>query len=74
MVAIVHRIYEGTSHLPVLEHRFFGKTVAEAERIYFAHMKTDSFLRRCVEKGKFADFTCRFTTHLENVPNEELWG
>lgn len=59
MIVIVHRIYEGDSPLPVVEHRFFGQTLAEAERVYRAHQKTDAFLRSCDMQRRFGNISCR---------------
>lgn len=46
---------------PVVEHRFHGKTKAEALAYFQAHMKTDSFLRGCVEKSRWERVPCRAT-------------
>ena len=44
---------------PVVSHVFYGKTKKEAQGYFDAHMGTDSFMRQCVEKGRFADFRCK---------------
>lgn len=53
-------IYEeaaGDSY-PVVQHVFRGKTRAEAMRYYRSHLHTDSFLRGCVERGRWRDVSC----------------
>ena len=46
----------------VLEHRFFGETTQEASSVYRAHLKTDSFLRACVEAQNFRGIPCSTRT------------
>ena len=57
----IHRIYEPEGagfEYPVVEHRFYGKTRAEAVHYYEAHRKTDVFLRDCDDRGKWRQVTC----------------
>ena len=43
---------------PVVEHVFYGRTRAEAERYYGSHLETDEFLRDCVERGRWRQVDC----------------
>lgn len=54
------KVFENESY-PVVEHIFRGKTKKEAEGYFRSHMKTDSFLRDCVNKGEFNGIDCRYT-------------
>lgn len=56
---IVSRIYEGGATYPIVIHIFYGKTPAEAQRYFQAHLKSDSFFRGCTTNQRFSDFTCR---------------
>lgn len=58
MWALHVKIYEKESYA-IVEHVFRGKTKREAEGYYQSHLKTDDFLRACVERGRFRDFDCR---------------
>jgi len=57
---VIHRIYERDigPRRPVVEHRFFGDTRAQAMGVFKAHMTTDSFLRGCQLKQKFGNIDC----------------
>lgn len=44
---------------PVVGHNFYGATQAEAKHYFDSHMKTDSFLRGCVQKSQWKDVSCR---------------
>jgi hypothetical protein len=50
-------IYESKPY-PVLRHEFYGLTQDEAEGYFKAHMGTDEFLRKCVERGDFRGLSC----------------
>jgi hypothetical protein len=58
---LVHQIFEQATNYayPVVEHRFVGKTKAEAQGYHDAHLGTDSFLRGCEQRGRWQDVTCR---------------
>jgi len=43
---------------PVVRHTFFGKTKAEAQGYYNAHMTTDQFMRDCTERGQWDQVIC----------------
>lgn len=45
-------IFESESY-PVVMHVFYGETIEEARGYFKAHMKTDSFLRESVHKGRY---------------------
>jgi hypothetical protein len=51
-------IYERPAYA-VVEHVFRGKTKSEAMGYYESHLKTDSFLRDCVERDRWRDIDCR---------------
>jgi len=60
--AVVHSIYEESigDEYPVVQHTFMGRTRKEAVGYFRAHLKTDSFLRGCSERGQFGDgIRCR---------------
>jgi hypothetical protein len=61
---IVSEIYEALPW-PVVVHVFNGTSPAQAQAFYSAHMKSDSFMRGCVDRGRFADFKCRETHRIE---------
>lgn len=67
---LIHRIYEpegaGLGY-PVVEHMFYGRTPKEAERYFWAHMRTDSFLRACEQGGRFGAIRCVHETRMERV-------
>ena len=48
-------IYEILQNGPkkTLSHTFYGSSAKEAQAIFQAHMKNDSFLKNMVESGKF---------------------
>lgn len=60
-VKLVVDIYEpkgaGTDY-PILRHEFYGKTKAEAEGYFRAHLGTDSFLRGCTQKRHYKSIEC----------------
>jgi hypothetical protein len=60
MWALHVKIYESEvgDAYPVVEHVFRGKTKAEAQGYYESHLKTDTFLRNCVEKSRWRDVNC----------------
>lgn len=62
---IVSEIYETVHTYPIVIHIFQGGTAKQAAAFYKAHMLSDAFLRGCVEKGRFANFTCREEHRLE---------
>jgi len=43
----------------IVRHEFIGRTAKEASRYFESHMKTDSFLRGCVNSGKWESVSCR---------------
>lgn len=43
---------------PVVRHVFYGKTKGEAEGYFKSHMGTDTFLKGCVDRGRFETFDC----------------
>ena len=43
---------------PVVEHVFYGRTKAECEKYYQAHMKSDRFMRSCVQNNRFNSVNC----------------
>ena len=51
---------ESTTAYPVLRHVFYGVTKEEAEGTFGAHMKTDAFLRGCVQKQRWDGVDCMF--------------
>ncbi len=63
---IVQHIYEENDPEPVLTHVFYGDTPAASQHIFDAHMQTDSFMRECVERHRFRNFSCRAVAQLEN--------
>ena len=65
---ILHRIYEGANREPVVEHRFYGRTPEQAERIYRAHRSTDSFLRGCDDNRRFGKIQCRSEVERRKIP------
>lgn len=52
---------------PVVQHRFFGKTQAEATRYHASHRKTDSFMRGCEDRGKWDGVNCHAETSVRRV-------
>lgn len=56
MVALIVQTYEGSKL--VVEHRFFGETKERAEQVYRSHLRSDGFLRGCVETGRFGKVAC----------------
>lgn len=50
---------ESTPDYPVVVHEFVGKTQEEAEGYFHSHLKTDTFLRGCWEKGRWTQIPCR---------------
>lgn len=59
MARLVVDIFEEGDRAPVVRHVFFGKSRSAALRILRAHMRTDSFLRGCVRRGKWKAVVCR---------------
>lgn len=53
LVKLVHEIYEGDTPYPVVTHTFSGKSKAEAESYFNAHMETDRFLSAMEKKKTF---------------------
>lgn len=49
---------EATLAYPVLRHTFYGVTKDEAQGTFEAHLKTDAFLRGCVEKERWDGVHC----------------
>lgn len=50
----------------VLTHTFHGTTPEEAVHFYESHLKSDSFLRECVEQGLFQGrVPCKVSMHWE---------
>ena len=49
---------------PVVRHTFYGQTKAEAQRYFRSHMKSDAFMRDCIESGKFGPVTCRASLRI----------
>lgn len=45
---------EATPAFPVVVHHFNGRSKREAWHYHESHRKSDSFLRECEDKGKFA--------------------
>jgi hypothetical protein len=45
MIALEHQIFEGDSDKPILEHVFYGETMADVLAIVSAHMRFDEFFR-----------------------------
>lgn len=55
------------SHYPVVRHQFFGKTRAEATHYLESHLKTDVFLRDCMQSGGYKNILCYATVTVEKV-------
>lgn len=53
MWTLVVETFEPSHRYPIVEHRFRGDTKQEAEGYYNAHMRSDRFLRECIEHGMF---------------------
>ncbi len=64
-VRIISKIWEKELPYPIVVHVFNGETLKQANGFFQAHMKTDAFMRECIEKGHFADFACREEHHIE---------
>jgi hypothetical protein len=64
--ALVIDIYESQTY-PVVQHVFYGRTQAEAQGYYESHLKTDEFLRGCVERGRWRQVGCRAEMRWEQV-------
>lgn len=60
-------IYESAAgdDFPVVRHQFYGKTRKEAKGYYEAHMKTDKFMKDCVEKKQWKKVKCQ---------SKKYWG
>ena len=56
---IISRVFESGAKYPAVVHTFYGSSLDQATRIFRAHMKSDAFLRDCIKKNTFADFSCR---------------
>jgi len=69
MWVIVHRTYEKAigPRRPVVEHRFFGDTRAQAMGVFQAHMQSDAFLRDCQNKQRFGNIDCWTEYSIERV-------
>jgi len=54
-VVLCHEIWQmgEARDYPVVTHEFRGDTREQAYAIYFAHMRSDAFLRGCVENDSF---------------------
>lgn len=50
--------HDGGNKFPIVTHQFRGKTKSEALGYYQAHLKTDEFLRGCVEKRRWRSVNC----------------
>jgi hypothetical protein len=58
MWALHIKIYESERYA-IVEHVFRGRTKKEARGYYESHLKTDSFLRDCVRRGRWESVDCR---------------
>lgn len=56
----------GTDY-PVVRHSFYGKTKEEAQGYYESHLKTDDFLKDCVDSNKWEQVKCTTETHWEKL-------
>lgn len=56
-------IYENEMDYPLVIHQFLGRTQKECKDILAAHMRSDSFLRGCLEKHRYSDVRCRAVLH-----------
>ena len=65
-VRLVVDIFEAKPY-PVVTHIFNGRTRAEAQSYYDAHLDTDEFLRGCVRAGRYKKLICRHETRWEEV-------
>ncbi len=59
----------GTEY-PVVRHSFYGKTKEEAKGYFESHIKTDAFMKGCVEKDKFKQIKCQSKFSWEKIENE----
>lgn len=55
---IVVSIFEENKDFPAVVHIFYGRVPQEAAGYFRAHMRADSFLEACVNRGQFATFAC----------------
>jgi len=53
MWTLVVETFEPSHRYAIVEHRFRGETQEEADSYYQAHMRSDRFLRECIERGQF---------------------
>lgn len=53
MWTLVVETFEPSHRYAIVEHRFRGDTQQEAEGYYQAHLRSDRFLRECMEYGQF---------------------
>ncbi len=56
---LIVETYEGDRSVPVVTHIFHGNTPDQAKAFYRAHLKADSFMRKCGSQGRFGNFQCR---------------
>lgn len=59
VIVIQVDIFEADFPFPVVRHEFRGKDLAQALGFYYAHLKTDQFMRDCVTIGRFFNLGCR---------------
>ena len=66
---LVNQIYERSvgDGYPVVEHRFYGKTKAEAMAYYTAHLAADSFIRGCTVSKHYGPIQCKTDMRWEQV-------
>ncbi len=51
---------------PVVQHVFLGRTQKEAQGYFKAHLKTDEFLRKCYQRGRWNGADCVTESHWEH--------
>lgn len=73
MWRIIQHIYEGDERDPTLTHVFYGETRDRAEEVYRAHMQSDSFMRGCVTRQRFRDFSCHAESRFERLDARGEW-
>lgn len=71
---IVQDIYEGDELEPTLTHVFYGETRERAREVYQAHMGTDAFMRACVTRRQFRDFSCHALSRMERLAEHNNGG
>ena len=73
MYALIHDTFEATQKSPVVRHVFVGDTKKKAKGFFRAHMKTDSFMRQCTNKGNFdGKFACSTKQRMTSVSPKQL--